>query len=158
MIYPITIETAANVTQGSPTRNHLRVSKGLVYFIELYFPSGSEGLLHVSIFDGGFQVWPTAYGTSFVGDDVHFFYDDLYIKEVAPFEFTIYTWNEDTAYAHSVIIRIGLVTKDIFISRFLPSMMYKEFEKVYMNILKEQEKRRLAILKAPFFPIMPGVK
>ena len=56
-------------------------------------------------------------------------------------------------YEHKVIVGVGLVSKDIFMARFLPSMMYKEFEAVYTRILEEQQKKKLAILKAPFFPI-----
>lgn len=153
MIYPKTVVTPSNTPQGTPQRTVLKIAKGLVYFLELYYPSGSQGLLHVAIYDGGFQVWPTEHGSSFVGDDVHFFYDDLYIKEQPPFQFDILTWNDDDRYSHQVIVRIGLVTKDIFMSRFLPSMMYKEFEAVYTRILEEQQKRRMRVLKAPFFPI-----
>jgi len=158
MVYRKTITTLSGVTEGRPTRTPFGVTKGLVYFFEVYFPSGSEGLLHATIYDGGYQIWPSTPRESFIGDDIYFPYDDLYIKESAPFEFTVYTWNEDDMYKHKVIIGIGLVSKDIFMARFLPSMMYEKFEKVYMNILKEQEKRKLAILKAPFFPLIPGVK
>ena len=153
MVYRKTITTLKNVTEGLPTQTDLSITKGLVYFLELYFPSGSEGLLHCQIYDGNYQVWPSSHGESFFGDDIYLKYDDLYIKETAPMHFKILTWNDDDLYPHKVIVGIGLVSKDIFMARFLPSMMYKEFEAVYKRILSEQEKKKLSILKAPFFPI-----
>jgi len=153
MIYRSTIITPKNTIEGSPKETELHVASGLVYFLEIHFPSGSEGLLHAQVFDGNYQVWPTAPGESFIGDDIYLRYDDLYIKEEQPLIFKILTWNIDDMYEHKVIVGVGLVSKDIFMARFLPSMMYKEFEAVYTRILEEQQKKKLAILKAPFFPI-----
>jgi len=156
MIYRKTITTLKNVTEASPKETDLNITKGLVYFVELMFPSGSEGLLHVQILDGNYQVWPSSYGESFFGDDIYLRYDDLYIKEAAPMFFRVKTWNDDDLYPHKVVVGVGLVSKDIFMARFLPSMMYKEFEAVYKRILEEQHRKKLAILKAPFFPISGG--
>ena len=153
MIYRKTIDTAITWTEGLPKRTTFPVTKGLVYFLELYFPSGSEGLLHVQIVDGGYQVWPSTPAESFIGDDIYCMYDDLYIKEQEPFKFTVITWNDDDTYSHKVIVGIGFVSKDIYMARFMPSMMYKEFEAVYMRILEEQRKKQLKVVRAPFFPI-----
>lgn len=153
MVYRSTITTLKGVTQANPKHTRFKVPKGLIYFLELYFPSGSEALLHVQIFDGGYQVWPTQHKESFAGDDIYLQYDDLYIKEREPFEFDIITWNDDDKYKHLVIVGFGVVTKDIYMARFMPSMMYKEFEEVYMRILEEQRKKRVAVVREPFFPV-----
>ena len=49
--------------------------------------------------------------------------------------FDIYTWNEDTIHAHGVTIRIGMVSNELFMARFLPSYGYKQLAK----IIKEEE-------------------
>jgi len=157
MVYRKTIITPALTTEGSPLLSDLSVTNGLVYFLEIMFPSGSEGLLHVQIYDGSFPLWPSTPGESFMGDDIYLKYDDLYIKEKEPFSLRVVTWNDDDMYQHKVVVGVGLVGKDIFKARFLPSLMYKEFEDVYTRILKQQEEKKLAILKAPFFPITQGV-
>jgi len=156
MVYRKSVTTLPNVKQVLPDRSTLNLTKGLCYFLELMFPSGSEGLLHVQINDGGYQVWPSTPGESFFGDDIYLKYDDLYINETEPTSFEIITWNDDDLYQHQVVVGIGLVSKDIFMARFLPSMMYKEFEAVYMRILEEQQKKKLSILSKPMFPISGG--
>lgn len=153
MVYRKAITTPASTTEGSPLSTDFQVTKGLVYSVEVYFPSGSEGLLHLAIYDGSYQCWPSTHGDSFIGDDIYLKYDDLYIKDKEPFKFVIKSWNDDDTYEHKVIVGIGFVSKDIYMARFLPSMMYKEFEAVYKRILTEQQAMKLSVLKEPFFPI-----
>lgn len=138
MIYSRTISTGKVGADDNPLNTELRVTKGLVYKVELDFPPGSAGLLKVAISDGGFQVWPSTLGQYFTGDGILISFDDIYLKEAEPFEFSIYTCNEDTEYPHGVTVRIGLVSKEIFMARFLPSISYKYFEEMMLRLQAAQ--------------------
>jgi len=117
--------------------------------VEICLPPGPCGLLHIAIFDGGYQVWPYEYGESFSGDAETITFDDVYLKETEPYEFVVLTWNEDDTYQHWCQVRLGLVSKEIFMGRFLPSIGFSELETIMTNLLKEQERLRSGVSGKP---------
>lgn len=154
MIYSVNVRTTKQTANNNPTVTELFVTKGLVYKIEIHFPSGSAGLMGVIICDGGFQVWPSTLGEWFTGDGNTISFEDVYLKESAPYKFRILTYNIDTTYPHKVNIRIGLVSKDIFMARFLPHLSYKYFQRMIEDLQKQQQetkvKQQQAIIETPF--------
>lgn len=144
MIYSANITTVKNTAQSSLKRTSIHVTKGLVYKVEFYFPSGSAGLMGVAVFDGLFQVWPSNVGQFFVSDNETIRFDDLYLKETAPYEFQVYSYNTDDTYDHVVGVRIGLVSKEVFLARFLPYKSYEYFTRLLAQMADERaEQARL---------------
>jgi len=121
MIYTANITTPKDRAKTNLKKTVLHVTNGLVYKVEFYFPSGSAGLAGVAVFDGLFQVWPSTVGEFFIGEDQLIAFDDMYLKESAPFEFQCYTYNNDDTHEHFVSVRIGLVSSEVFLARFLPT-------------------------------------
>lgn len=142
MIYSLNITTDANTAYGTKPPTRLHVAKGLVYKIDICFPPGSHGLLHCFVKDGGFQVWPSNPGQTFIGDDMTISFDDVYIKNSEPFLFDVYTYNLDSTYDHSLSIHIGLVSADIFIARFLPTVAYDIIHKRLSELEEEQRREQ----------------
>ncbi|KKN25076.1 hypothetical protein LCGC14_0888590 [marine sediment metagenome] len=154
MIYSVHITTSKDTSISSPKTTELFITKGLIYRVDIDFPSGSAGLMGVIIFDGSFQVWPSTLEQWFTGDDNLISFEDIYLKNSAPYIFKILTYNEDTIYSHSVNVRIGLVSKEIYMARFLPHLSYKFFEKMLKRLQTDQVKRvdeqKQAIIETPF--------
>lgn len=142
MIFSSTISTPKSTLITAPVRTVLKLSKGLIYVVETYLPPGSSGLLHVQIFDASYQVWPTTRGESFRGDNLAFKYDDLYMMDSEPFQLLIITWNEDDTFSHDCFVHVGLVSKAEYIARFLPLMQVDAMQKMFEQILAEQEARK----------------
>jgi hypothetical protein len=140
MIYVSDITTPANTTKAQPLSTEVKIANGLVYKLEIVFPPGPYGLVGVAIYDGPHQVWPVHLNTYFRGDNISMSFDDLYLKEIPPFNFTIKTYNLDDIYEHEVIVRIGMVSKDVFLARFLPSIGYEDFVKRLKALSEEQQK------------------
>lgn len=138
MIYTANITTDENTLQTDLKKTNIHITKGLVYKVEFYFPSGSAGLMGVAVFDGLYQVWPSSVGEFFIGEDQVISFDDMYLKESAPFEFQCYTYNVDDTYPHEVSVRIGLVAKEIFQARYLPM----KSELVFTRVLAQMEAER----------------
>ena len=141
MIYSKHISKAKHPTEPPYQRTPLRVTKGLIYKVELFFPRGSAGLMGAAIFDGGFAVWPSNVGEFFTGDDELISFDDLYLKEAAPYQLDIYTYNNDDTHSHAVDVRIGLVSKEAYQARFLPSIAWGEFAEMMSKLLSEQAEK-----------------
>lgn len=139
MIYTANITTPNNTARKALKKTVLHVTKGLVYKVEFYFPPGSAGLMGVAVFDGLFQVWPSTVGVFFMTDDETISFDDLFFKSAAPFEFQCYTYNLDTAHAHFLSVRIGLISDDAFIARFIPGKSRAFFEKLRTRMIVERE-------------------
>lgn len=142
MVYTSTITSTKAKAESTKTRTVIKITKGLVYQWELYFPPGSSGLLHIRILDGSYCLLPSTPSESFVGDNVKFTYEDLYLKETEPFEFNIDHWNEDTAYDHTFYFHIGMVSKDVYKARYMPTVQYDIFTKWITELAKEQERQR----------------
>lgn len=142
MIYQACVVTDISTPAESPKETPLYVTKGLVYKVELFFPPGSCGYLGVSIWDGGYQVWPATNNQWFRGAQVLLSYEDLYLKEVAPYEFRVKTYNEDDSYVHEVYVRICMVSKEAYRARFLPTETWESFRLMLESVAEEQRSAR----------------
>lgn len=142
MVYSSTITSTLGKTESTKTRTSLKISKGLVYQWELYFPPGSSGLLHVRILDGSYCLLPSTPSESFAGDNVKFTYEDLYLKQSEPFELYIDHWNEDEDYNHKFFVHVGMVSKDVYKARYMPTVQYEIFTAWIQELAKEQERQQ----------------
>jgi hypothetical protein len=140
MIYTKSIVEAAGGSGANPTRRDMFLTTGLIYQFECYFPPGSSGLLHVAVYDGGFQLWPSEPTETFFGDNTLISFPDRYFIDCPRKALTIASWNEDDTYAHTFQIRIGQVSAEVFIASFLPSMT--------MEKLTEELKGQAVVQKA----------
>jgi len=147
MIYAKNITTLKDTPSTALKKTPLAVSKGLVYKVEFYFPGGSAGLMGVAVFDGLYQVWPSTIGEFFIGEDQTISFDDMYLKETPPYEFQCYTYNVDDTYPHLVAVRIGLVSSDVFMARFMPTRTRESFVKMRMQMQEERRKRATSQMK-----------
>lgn len=141
MIYTANITTVKNTAQTALKKTVIHVTKGLVYKVEFYFPPGPSGLMGLAVFDGLYQVWPSSVGEFFVSDNETISFDDMYLKESAPYEFQCYTYNEDDKYPHFVSVRIGLVSSEVFLARFMPGRGRQQFEKMRKRMVTERDAR-----------------
>ncbi len=139
MIYTANISTAKDTAVTALKRTNITVTKGLVYKVEFYFPAGSAGLMGLAVSDGLYQVWPSSVGEFFIGEAQVISFDDMYLKESAPYNFQCYTYNTDDTHAHSLSVRIGLVSKEVFLARFMPTRGTKYLEELLEFMVKEKE-------------------
>lgn len=135
MIYSTSITTAAKGTEKNATRTTIKITKGLIWLMEIDFPAGCVGLVHAQLFDGKYQLLPASPGKNLSGDGQLLRYDDSYLKEAAPFELTLVSWNEDELWTHNIQVRIGVASSRLFMARYLPSVGWEDFA-------KEMEKAR----------------
>jgi len=148
MIYTSTIITPAGTAEKSIRDVTLKITSGLIWLMEVDFPPGGCGLLHVQVFDGSYQVLPATPGESLHGDAVVMKFDDLYFKKAAPFELMIRTWNEDDTWDHATQVRFGVASTRAEMSRYMPAFAWEDFEKLMAEMLVSQQSLRQAQLEA----------
>lgn len=148
MIYTATINTPKETFSDNKQRRSISLTKGLIYKVEIAFPPGSMGLLHVALYDGSYQLWPSTPGETFYADSYTLEFEDLHLKLAPPWEFQIETYNDDDTHGHDVQIRIGMVDKEVFMARYLPSMAYEQLVRMIAEETRKQEERRAIDLEA----------
>ena len=148
MIYGLTISTPASTAEKSIPDVTLKITSGLIWLLEVDFPPGGCGLLHVQVFDGSYQVLPATPGESLHGDAVVMKFDDLYFKQAAPFELMIRTWNDDDTWPHATQVRIGVASTRAEMSRYMPAFAWENFEKLMAEMLVSQQALRQSQLEA----------
>jgi len=109
MIYRWNISTPKNTLATSKQKTTLKVAYGIVHQIEIQFPPGPTGLLHLQINDALHQVWPINPEGDFASHNVNISFREFIPVLTEPYEFQAYTWNTDDTYAHIVIIRLGIL-------------------------------------------------
>jgi len=92
----------------------------------------------VAVFDGLFQVWPSSVGEFFTGEDQLIAFDDMYLKESAPYSLQCYSYNTDDTHAHFVSVRVGLVSSEVFLARFLPTKGHDYLVKLRRKMTAER--------------------
>ena len=108
MIYVYEINTTTDYPSTNKLKTILKMQMGIIYKIEISFPPGSAGNLHIQICDALHQVWPTNEGADFAGDNVEIEFDDEYPLIQPPYELECFTWNTDTLWDHVLYLRLGI--------------------------------------------------
>lgn len=114
--------------------------------MEVDFPPGCVGLVHVQLFDGKYQLLPASPGKTLFGDGKLLRYDDSYLKEAAPYELTLVTWNEDELWTHTIQVRVGVASSRLFMARYMPSVGWADFA-LEMEKTREMQ-REISLLQA----------
>lgn len=109
MIYRFGITTTTDYTKASPKKTILPLTKGSVHQLDVVFPPGCAGTLHVIVRDALHQVWPTNPDQSFAADGTTISFKESLDLDFEPFELQVYTWLENATYQHTCIVRVGIL-------------------------------------------------
>lgn len=121
MIYRFSISTAITYnTEENKLKTDLPLTAGVIHQLDVLFPSGPQGYLHVKINHGLHQLWPTNPDGNFASSNEKISFKEFYELTSAPYKLNVYTWNEDDTYPHIVLIRIGILPREAFDVRLVP--------------------------------------
>lgn len=113
MIFRFGITTPASTASSSKLATPLKIARGIIHHLDVQFPPGPSGLLHLHINNSLHQVFPYNTGEAYAADNVNISFRDYIPHLEPPFELTAYTWNTDTVNDHFIIIRIGVLPENI---------------------------------------------
>ena len=150
MIFTLDFTIPQNTSAENPQHDTLDVCRGLIYRVEFQFPAGCAGLAYVAAYDGGHQLYPSSIGEFFHTDNFTIAFDDLYLKLVQPWQLDFYGYNLDDTYPHTIYCRIGMVDKDEYIARFLPTVGYERIIALQKEEEAKQEEARKQLIATPF--------
>jgi hypothetical protein len=111
--YDFDITVPANTSADAPLETEVALTHGIITRVELDFHPGAAGLLHVQMWRGLHQVWPTNPQASFHANARVIPWDEYYDLTEIPYLFTIKAWNLDDTYPHEVIVSFAELEEDI---------------------------------------------
>lgn len=113
MLYTTAITAAKGGSEATASDTRIKCSAGIIHHIDILFPSGCAGLVHVCIYHGGHRFFPSSEGMDVAGDN-----ETVRFKEYQPLRketnyISVKAWNEDDTYDHTVRVRIGVLPEDV---------------------------------------------
>lgn len=109
MRYKAAFTVPANTPADDPEVQVLTLAIGTITEIELLFPAGSVGMVHVQIYHLEHQLYPTTPGASFIGHDTHITIADKYDLLDDPPQLRLFGWSPGTVYDHTVEVSFTVV-------------------------------------------------
>lgn len=109
--YSITLPTDG--TKATATVKSMPVSFGVVTNVQIVFPAGCWGLVHVKIFDDGHQLWPLNPEGEYAANNETINIEESYEIKALPAKFRFWGYNEDQIYTHTIDVRITVLPKTV---------------------------------------------
>jgi len=147
--YCYNVTFSAGTDENSQEEFILPVNRGLIFGGEIRFPPGSAGLLRFSILYAGYKLYPRNRRGYFSGNDEVIPLEDTQLINEPPYELVACGYNLDTTWEHEVIIRIGIISEEIYVQRYLPDVAARR-----IKAENERLKDEIEIEKPPAFNLI----
>ena len=109
MFYEYRLTIPANTPATAPTELEVELEHGRIVGVELQFPRGCVGLVHVQVRREHHQLWPSNPDGDIAGEDARISWQEDHYFTEQPYTLTLRGWNEDDSFAHTVTFRFNLL-------------------------------------------------
>jgi len=113
MFYDFAITVPPNTPREKPIKQEMKLTKGVIHRIEVQFPIGCAGLVHVRLYHNEAVFLPTNPEGSFASDGYVIPIDEHFELKTEPYTLIARLWNEDDTYEHTITLRIGILPKEV---------------------------------------------
>ena len=117
MLYAKEVTVAPNTPKTGYVDFTLKLTKGKVKRISVFFPWGCAGLCGVQIIHRTWQIYPLSRGEWLLGNEREFNYESIIDLTSEPYEVIIRAYNEDDTYEHHPYIAVEM-TKGLVVDGF----------------------------------------
>ncbi len=115
MIFVHRISTPADTARSSPQETILELAWGVIHRVDVGFPPGTQGRLHVAIDRDGRQLYPSNPQGNWAWEGIFLPHPTWFPLEEAPFAVVARTWNHDTTFAHAVTLQFLILPREILL-------------------------------------------
>lgn len=113
MFYRYSLLVPALTPATAPVATTMYLAHGIIHQVEIGFPPGCAGLVHVTIYRFEHQVWPSNPDHAFAWDNYNVVIRGGNFGLVTrPYYMTLRAWSEDIIYPHTIACRIGIRTPE----------------------------------------------
>lgn len=112
MLYEYDLIVPANTAEAEAVEQRMKLTAGVIHRVEVQFPIGTRALIHVQIFRGGHQVWPTNLDGNIKADGYVVAWDENYELSAGDNELVAKGWSTADTYSYTVSVRVGILAKE----------------------------------------------
>ena len=112
MFFAWDITVTANTLAASPKTQILKLTKGIITKVDLFFPAGCHGLVNVRILRNEFQLIPLSRGEWVTGDDSSIPTEGFYEFETVPSALKFIAHSANTIYNHKITVRVEIKKRE----------------------------------------------
>ena len=120
MIYTFSKKIPINTPPENPVFLDVILDVGIIHQVDFVFPPGVARLAGVSVHQGVHKLWPSYSDDYFVTDGEVISFKEFYEVRKGLELFTIYFYNQDDTYAHTLTVRFGVLKRDQIQGVWLP--------------------------------------
>jgi len=113
VFYDYEITVPANTLDDSPVVTELKLSAGIINWVELRFRYGPSFMVKVKIFQGGHQVWPTNQEGAFSDDGRPIAFSENFELDAGQNVLTVVCTSPGTKYDHVINLRLGILPPEV---------------------------------------------
>lgn len=109
MFYSFDLTIPANTPASAPETLEVDLVPGVIHRVEIQFPRGCVGLVHVQVVQEFHQVWPTNPGADLASDGYTIAWDDAHELVEGQSLLTLVGWNLDDTFPHTITFRFAVL-------------------------------------------------
>lgn len=113
MFYDYSFKIPLNTPRYPIYTKEVYLTPGVIHRIEIGFPAGCVGMVHLQIKLGNFIIWPLNSADDFSGENYTIAFNEFYEIDTEPFILTLHGWSKGTAYPHTLRVRFGILPKKV---------------------------------------------
>ena len=108
MYYSFDLTVPPNTSASSPAELLVDLAPGTIHRVELQFPAGCAGLVHVRIFHASHQVWPSNPDGTISSDGLLVAWTEAWDLRSKPHQLRLLAYNLDDTFYHTIAFRFAL--------------------------------------------------
>ena len=109
MYYSFDLTVPASTAETAPLVDEVELVPGTVTRVELQFPRGCVGLVHVTINRELHQLWPSNPDGNIAGNDARISWSEDHPFTEVPYTLQLWGWNTDDTFPHTITFRFNLL-------------------------------------------------
>lgn len=109
MLYEFDIAIPAGTTKDSPVRQELGLTKGVIHNLDVTFPPGCAGEVHITLARGLHQIYPTNPDGSIKSDALTVTGKTFYYLGTEPYQVEAIGWSPNASYDHVLTVRLWIL-------------------------------------------------
>lgn len=109
MNYVVDMTIPLDTAKADMERQEIRLPKGVVKKVSIYFPWGCAGMVSIVVFEYEHQVWPTQHEKYYRGNEVLIEFPEDHDLPDEWNLFSVRGWSPGTEYEHTPIVSITVL-------------------------------------------------
>jgi len=113
MFYIYRPTAAVSEAEASPKEDNIHLTEGIIHQVDVMFQSGCALDVHVQIWRGNLQIWPSNRGATMTGDATIISFREFFPVSPGNQTLTIKSWSGQSVVDKYIEVHIGILPKKI---------------------------------------------